>query len=305
MKKYLLIAFLFSLAACHETKKSATRKSVFFADTTAANLNDIRKYPGAQIFITSDTSIWIRNDAATQWIKQTCDFGMQPQEFNTVARVLPPEEIATKKKPPTTTQPPPPVSLQQGVLFFDFDGQAVSNTSWNYNGDIVCANAGMTAAEQQQIIDTIKKWYSVFPTVIVTDDERVYNAANPYKRMRCIATQTNEWYGTGNGGVSFIGSFTWGDNTPCFVFSKLLNYNIRLIALSAAHECGHTFGLLHQSSYDSLCRLTGQYNKGGNGRAPIMGWGPAQASQSWWIGPNPYSCATVQNDTLNIKNALK
>jgi hypothetical protein len=233
-----------------------------------------------------------------------CNFGLSTQEFNTSPRIFPPEEMAGKKKK-EPLPPPQPVSLQQGVLFLDFDGHLVSGTAFNYNGDISCTDAGLTAAEQQQVIDTVKKWYGNFPSIVITDDERVYNSANAYKRMRCIITQTNEWYGNGNGGVSFIGSFTWGNNTPCFVFSKLLNYNVRLVALSAAHECGHTFGLLHQSSYDNTCTKINEYNKGGDGRAPIMGWGPSQNNQQWWVGPNPYGCNTIQNDTVIIKNALK
>jgi len=41
-----------------------------FADTLVANLTSwIDFYPGAQIFTTNDTSIWVRNNNATKWIK--------------------------------------------------------------------------------------------------------------------------------------------------------------------------------------------------------------------------------------------
>jgi len=40
-----------------------------YADTTAANLERIRQYPGAQIFTSGDTSIWIRSINANKWIK--------------------------------------------------------------------------------------------------------------------------------------------------------------------------------------------------------------------------------------------
>jgi len=39
-----------------------------YTDTTAANLERIKGYPGAQIFTTSDSSIWFRSPNANKWI---------------------------------------------------------------------------------------------------------------------------------------------------------------------------------------------------------------------------------------------
>lgn len=39
-----------------------------FTDTTSANLQRVRQYPGAQIFTTSDNSFWLRNATATAWL---------------------------------------------------------------------------------------------------------------------------------------------------------------------------------------------------------------------------------------------
>jgi acyl-CoA thioesterase I len=46
-----------------------------FVDTTAANLKQIKTYPGAQIFTTSDSSFWLRNPAATRWLKANAASG--------------------------------------------------------------------------------------------------------------------------------------------------------------------------------------------------------------------------------------
>lgn len=46
-----------------------------FNDTTAANLTPISFYPGAQIFTTSDTAIWIRAVGAMQWLKASSSTG--------------------------------------------------------------------------------------------------------------------------------------------------------------------------------------------------------------------------------------
>lgn len=40
-----------------------------YADTTAANLERIRQYPGAQIFTTSNNKFWVRNSTNTAWVE--------------------------------------------------------------------------------------------------------------------------------------------------------------------------------------------------------------------------------------------
>src|SRR5574339_449197 len=44
-----------------------------FTDTTQANLfgygGKLKYYPGAQIFTTTDTSLWLRNSTATKWLR--------------------------------------------------------------------------------------------------------------------------------------------------------------------------------------------------------------------------------------------
>lgn len=230
------------------------------------------------------------------------DFGIE--KFDTTKRVLPIEEIATKKKqinqPPPPTTPPPPTGA--GVLLLDFDGDTVRNTSFNYAGDIICAPANLTTSEMQVIIDTVAYHYRTF-NVRVTTDEAVYNAAPPTKRTRCIITETWAWYGQ-TGGTSMIGSMKWGDNTPCFVFSTLLHYDTKKIQEAATHECGHTMGLLHQSSFDSNGIKTSEYNyTTGLPYGYIMGYPYANKIQTWAVGYNPYH--QIQVDTAFIINALR
>lgn len=229
------------------------------------------------------------------------DFGLDSTEFNTVVRILPFEEIETRAKRKPKPPPPPPITTP-AVVLLDFDGYTVSNTSWNYNGDIICAESGLTLSEQQYILDTVASKYKQFG-VQVTTDESIYNAAPIARRMRCIITITSDWFGM-SGGTSFINSFTWGNNTPCFVFSLLLNYNIKRIACASAHEVGHTLGLLHQSSYDANCIKLSEYNRGTPQFAPIMGVAYYSDSCGWIRGSNPYGCNNIQDDTLIIKTTL-
>lgn len=203
----------------------------------------------------------------------------------------------------TTTKPPSePPTQSPAVILLDFDGQLVRNTSWNYNGDINCAYSGLSYDEQQLILDSVTEDYAPF-NVIVTTDESIYNTASINRRMRVIFTETWEWYGQA-GGVAFVGSMAWGNDTPCFVFTSLLGYNNKSIREAASHEVGHTIGLHHQSSYDANCVKISEYNSGGNGEAPIMGVSYYQPVGKWWVGPDSYGCTSIQDDAAELKAVL-
>jgi len=120
--------------------------------------------------------------------------------------------------------------------------------------------------------------------------------------MRVILTETWEWFGQA-GGTSFLNSFTWGNNTPCFVFTSLLTYNEKQIGEAASHEAGHTLGLRHQAVYSGTTR-TSPYNYGqGSGEigwAPIMGCSYYQNLSTWHNGPNDISSTSLQNDVAII-----
>lgn len=161
------------------------------------------------------------------------------------------------------------------TIFLDFDGHLVQGTSWNSSGDFQCNSANLDATQITEIFNRIAEDYRPF-NINITTDSSVYDAAPTVQRSRVVLTTSSSWYGLA-GGVAFTNSFTWGDNTPCFVFTALLNYNIKFIAEAASHEAGHTLGLNHQSSYDAVCNKTAEYNVGvGSGEigwAPIMGVG--------------------------------
>lgn len=199
----------------------------------------------------------------------------------------------------TTTKQP---VYSTAVILLDFNGYLVTGTAWNYNGDIDCAYSGLSYDEQQTIIDSITEDYAAY-NVIVTTDEALYYAASPNRRIRCILTETSEWYGNA-GGVAFVNSFTWTDDTPCFVFTALLGYNNKFIREAASHEIGHTMSLYHQCTYDSQCVKVSEYNTGGDGEAPIMGVAYYQPIGKWWVGPNPYGCNSIQNDAEILKSVL-
>jgi hypothetical protein len=187
------------------------------------------------------------------------------------------------------------------TMFLDFDGQTVKSYAWNNGATLVCAGSGMTSAQITEIFERVSEDYRPFNINITTDSTK-FLAAPLKRRIRMIVTPTSAWY-QGVGGVSYIGSFTWGDDTPGFVFTDRLANFPKYIAECCSHEGGHTVGLSHQSSYDSTCTLTDQYSQGtGSGEigwAPVMGNSYYKNMTGWNDGPTPYGCASTQ-DNLTI-----
>lgn len=194
------------------------------------------------------------------------------------------------------------------TVFIDFDGQYVSGTAWNMSGDISAAPCGLPVAAMTEIFNRVAEDYRPF-NLNITTDSIVYWAAPVKKRIRVIVTPTSAWYGSA-GGVAYVGSFVWGDNTPAWVFSALLGNRTKWVAEAVSHEVGHTLGLQHQSVYDAGCTKTAEYSTGlGTGEigwAPIMGAGYYQNHTTWHIGPNTIGCSSMQNDfdIISTKNGF-
>jgi hypothetical protein len=193
------------------------------------------------------------------------------------------------------------------TIFLDFDGHTTSGTSWNINGAFTCEGTTLNTAQITEIFNRVAEDYRPF-RVNVTTEQSKFNAAPAAKRMRVVFTITSSWYGNGAGGVAFINSFSWGDDTPCFVFTALLNNNVKFISEAASHEAGHTLGLYHQAVYDANCNYVSDYNQGtGSGEigwAPIMGTGYYRNFTLWHNGPNAGGCNQIQNDLTIITSAV-
>jgi hypothetical protein len=192
------------------------------------------------------------------------------------------------------------------TVFLDFDGHRVDGTSWNGSGPIDCGPSNLTTSQITEVFNRVAEDYRPFNINITTDSTK-YWSAPAYKRMRVIFTISSSWYGSA-GGVSFLGSFTWGDNTPCFVFTALLGYSSKKSAEAGSHEIGHTLGLNHQSSYDASCNKTAEYNPGAGsgeiGWAPIMGNSYSRNMTLWHNGSNPYGCTNFQDDLGTITGGV-
>ena len=189
------------------------------------------------------------------------------------------------------------------TIFLDFDGHYVQSTVWNGGTSFYCDPSGMTDTQITEAFNRVAEDYRPFD-INITTDSAVFLAAPLNRRVRVIITTTSSWY-PGVGGVAYIGSFTWGDDTPAFVFSDLLGpYSPKMVGECCSHESGHTLGLSHQSKYGSDCTTPiEQYNGGTGGGetgwAPIMGNSYYKNMSNWNNGPTPYGCTSVQ-DNLSI-----
>ncbi|MGI8582806.1 MAG: hypothetical protein ACR2KX_11435, partial [Chitinophagaceae bacterium] len=189
----------------------------------------------------------------------------------------------------------------QATIFLDFDGHRVVSSVWNSGNSLVCAASGLADADITQVYNRVAEDYRPF-NINITTDSAAFLAAPLTKRMRIIITPTSGWF-TGVGGVSYTGSFTWGDDTPGFVFTDRLGNNPKLVGECCTHESGHTVGLSHQSSYSNTCTLLSTYNSGvGTGEigwAPVMGNSYYKNLTGWNNGPTPNGCNAAQ-DNLSI-----
>jgi hypothetical protein len=186
------------------------------------------------------------------------------------------------------------------TIFLDFDGHYLQGSMWNGGNPLNCAPSGMTDPQITEIFYRVAEDYRPFQ-INITTDSAVFLAAPMNRRVRVIITPTSAWQ-PGVGGIAYVGSFTWGDDTPCFVFSDRLVYSAKRVGECCSHESGHTVGLSHQSKYGNDCSTpTETYNSGSLtageiGWAPIMGNSYYRNMTNWNNGPTPYGCTNVQNN---------
>ena len=164
--------------------------------------------------------------------------------------------------------------------------------------------SGLSPASITWIHKLIAEHFSLF-NLNITTDPTVYNRAPLRQRVRIIITTDGSWYGPVTG-VSAIGSFVWGDDTPGWVFINTLSSNTAFIAAAATHQIGHTLGLQHQSVYDGygvmISELSGGENNIFSAEAPLMGI-PFYKNADWKTGHPSTGADNIQTDTAVIAGA--
>lgn len=188
------------------------------------------------------------------------------------------------------------------TIFLDFDGHTVNSVYWNGGVPFYATPYNFTAEQITTMFNMVAEDFRPF-NLNITTDSTVYFAAPINRRQRIVITTNSSWYGSA-GGVAYIGSFTWGLEIPGFVFSNLLNNNIKYVGEAISHETGHTLNLQHQSKYDAACNFLKEYNDGaGTGEiswAPIMGVGYYKNLTLWHRGSSSLGCSNIQDDIAII-----
>lgn len=197
-------------------------------------------------------------------------------------------------KPKTEIQEPLPSSFS---ILVDFNGHYVNSGAWNGGVPFYAEPSGLT--DTIIVLNAIKSKYKNF-NVTITNDSLQWAKAS-YK-TRLVVTTTN-FYG-GVSGVAYVGSLRSG--TEAFVFSNICYYDTKRVWVASTHEIGHTIGLYHQANWDANCSLISSYKScdWSTGRGPIMG-NAISCEPLWWIGPTPYGCKDIQNDSIFLINNLK
>ncbi len=187
------------------------------------------------------------------------------------------------------------------TLYLDFDGHAVSSSMWNFGNKFTCTPAILNDDNITEVFNRVAEDFRPF-NLNVTTDLAKFLAAPLDKRMRVVVTPTSAWYPS-VAGISYVTSFIWGDDTPCFVFTDRLANDPKRIAETVSHESGHTMGLNHQANFANGCTLVSSYHTGaGSG---ITSWGPIMGNVAsktltlWNFVPTPNGCTVVQ-DNLSI-----
>ncbi|MDQ3292520.1 MAG: zinc-dependent metalloprotease, partial [Bacteroidota bacterium] len=176
----------------------------------------------------------------------------------------------------------------KAVIYLDFDGEKVKSLYWNAGTEINAKPADLSEAEVVEVWKLISEDFRPF-SVNITTSLTVYRNAPANRRMRVIFTPTDD-AGPGYGGIAYVGSYTWGDDTPCWVF----NSGVKGAGEAGSHEAGHTLGLSHDGRTSPL----EEYYAGQEGWAPIMGVGYYVNQVQWSKGE--YSNASNTENDLSI-----
>ncbi|MEI6871485.1 MAG: putative Ig domain-containing protein, partial [Verrucomicrobiota bacterium] len=196
----------------------------------------------------------------------------------------------------------------KGLIYLNFEGETVTDTSWNAGNTIVAAPCALSADGILEVIARVKEDYAPFD-VAVSTIRADYENALVGRRMKVIITPTNTAL-PASGGVSYVDSWSEAggrqrsSTIPAWVFTNT-NPPVKTIAEIASHEVGHTLGLNHDGTMNLLGKTVQDYYAGHGGTletptswAPIMGKPYTRSVSQWSQGE--YANANNTEDDLAI-----
>ncbi len=212
------------------------------------------------------------------------------------------------------------LSSAQHTIYLDFDGHTTSGTYWNYyysgNQDFITPaydfdgnSSSFSNAELERIYDIwqrVSEDFSPFNVNVTTQAPAnlgdLSNSGGGDSRWGIrvvVGGSSDDWFQRSAGGVAFLNSFTWGSDTPAFVFEdQLANGNEKYTADAITHEVGHTLGLNHDGRISPAESYYQGHGSGETGWASAMGVGYYKNLVQWSKGE--YGSANNQEDDLQI-----
>lgn len=196
------------------------------------------------------------------------------------------------------------------VIYLDFNGGTVKNTLWS-NNTIVLNPSNFNNKAKDIIRDIVAEDFSPF-NVIVTCDSNLYKKTYKDYKMKVYITTTlpNQI----RGGVAYINSYKWQNETPGFVYQEMLSNSPFNVAEAVSHEVGHMCGLQHHSYYDTIThKLIDPYywgigdilwNSPNESYAPLMGTSYDKTYTLWGNGRTPKGWDSLQNDLKILTSSL-
>jgi hypothetical protein len=183
---------------------------------------------------------------------------------------------------------------------FPKPGRPIVTPAFDTNSD----PANFSPDERDQITQIWEGVAEDFAPFNINVTTHYYGEFNDGQALKvAIGGLDTDWYvdlaagEKGAGGTSNIGSFN-DSAAPnvVFVFAQEFGKNSAALATAVSHESGHAFGLLHHSRWSADGNLIDEYDSGGPGWTPIMGFDPKVDRTTWDAGPTDEGPDTFQDD---------
>ena len=175
------------------------------------------------------------------------------------------------------------------VIYLDFDGEVVENTSWK-GGDRIDAQPYRHPDRIDEIWENMAEDFLPWD-VNVTTDRAVFDNAATSRRCMAIFTPTKD-AAPSAGGVAYLNSFGSSVNYMCWVY----NSGTKSAGETGSHEVGHQLGLRHDGGGGDGEYYRGHTHVTGVSWGAIMGAAFSPVVVHWSKGS--YTGANRQEDDL-------
>lgn len=194
------------------------------------------------------------------------------------------------------------------VIYLDFNGQVVTGTAWNSNGNTLTfdpysieGDATFSNREleiMQRIWARVAEDFAPFNVDVTTEEPPLQDLMNTGGGDTRWGIRTiisgNDPLNSGAGGIAYLTSFNWDSDTPALVFNK----GEKGAAEAVTHEVGHSLGLVHDGRTNPVEEYYGGHGTGEVSWGPVMGASYGPNLVQWSAGE--YLNASNQEDDINI-----